>query len=100
MDFIVSNYAIFIIIAVVLLLGLFGYMMDRKKYEKYREEIINEERIADALESAPGMNMAPEVQNQVLEQGPVVGQAPVAGQVNPMQPAQVVQPVNTQTPNN
>ena len=36
LDFIITNYLIFIVIAVVLLLGLFGYMMDRKKYEEYR----------------------------------------------------------------
>lgn len=88
MDFIVSNYSIFIIIAIVLLLGLFGYMMDRKKYEKYREEIINEERIADALESAPGLAMDPNMQ------------APMAPQAAPMQQGQPVQQVNTQNPNN
>ena len=38
LEFIISNYIIFIVIAVVLLLGLFGYMMDKKKYEQYREE--------------------------------------------------------------
>lgn len=53
LDFIISNYIIFIVIAVVLLLGLFGYMMDRKKYEEYREEIAHEERTLDALESQP-----------------------------------------------
>ena len=40
LDFIITNYLIFIVIAVVLLLGLFGYMMDRKKYEEYRKEIL------------------------------------------------------------
>ena len=48
-DAIISNYMVFIVIAVVLLLGLFGYMMDRKKYEQYREEIANEERFSRAI---------------------------------------------------
>ena len=42
LEFVVSNWLIFVIIAVVLLLGLFGYIMDRKKYNDYREEILNE----------------------------------------------------------
>lgn len=50
-EFIISNYLIFIIIAVVLLLGLFGYIIDRQKYEKYREELLNEERAINSLES-------------------------------------------------
>ncbi|MCX4365016.1 MAG: hypothetical protein OSJ70_04510 [Bacilli bacterium] len=53
LEFIISNYIIFIVIAVVLLLGLFGYMMDKKKYEQYREEIVNEERAINTLESRP-----------------------------------------------
>lgn len=53
LEFIVSNYIIFIVIAVVLLLGLFGYMVDKKKYVQYREEIINEEKALNTLESQP-----------------------------------------------
>mgnify|MGYP003289736911 CR=1 FL=1 len=53
LDFIVTNYIIFIIIAIILLLGLFGYMMDKRKYEQYREEIANEERALDMLEAQP-----------------------------------------------
>lgn len=53
LEFIVSNYVIFIVIAVVLLLGLFGYMVDKKKYVQYREEIANEERTLNTLESQP-----------------------------------------------
>lgn len=53
---VVANYMIFIVIAIVLLLGLFGYMMDRKKYEQYREEIANQERTFDMLEAQPNVN--------------------------------------------
>lgn len=42
LEFVISNYNIFIIIAIILLLGLIGYIVDRRKYEKYREELINE----------------------------------------------------------
>ena len=40
LEFIITNYLIFIIIAIVLLIGLFGYMMDRKKYNDYIKEIL------------------------------------------------------------
>lgn len=53
LEFIISNYVVFIVIAIVLLLGLFGYMMDRKKYEQYREEIINEDKMFNTLEAQP-----------------------------------------------
>lgn len=48
LEFIISNYIIFIVIAIVLLLGLFGYMMDRKKYNDYRKEILETENILDS----------------------------------------------------
>ena len=48
LDFIITNYLIFIVIAVVLLLGLFGYMMDRKKYEEYRKEILETDGVLHA----------------------------------------------------
>lgn len=51
LEFIVNNYILFIIIAVVLLLGLFGYIMDKKKYEQYRKEIVNEERALDMIDN-------------------------------------------------
>lgn len=51
LEFIITHYIIFLIAAVILLLGLFGYMMDKKKYEQYREELINEERALDVLEA-------------------------------------------------
>ena len=40
LKFVINYWYIFVIIAVVLLLGLFGYIMDRKKYDEYREEIL------------------------------------------------------------
>ena len=51
LEFIITHYIIFIIAAIILLLGLFGYMMDKKKYEQYRDELINEERALDVLEA-------------------------------------------------
>ena len=45
LEFVISNYMIFVVIAIILLLGLFGYMMDRKKYEEYRDEIINQDKV-------------------------------------------------------
>ena len=53
LEFIVSNYILFIVAAVVLLLGLFGYMMDKKKYKQYRQEIVNEQRAVETLEYQP-----------------------------------------------
>ena len=97
MEFIVGNYAIFLVIAIVLLLGLFGYMMDRKRYEKYRQEIINEERVVDALEAAPNVGevnmdgMIPQTAPGVMATGAVEPAAmdPMAG-ANPQ-----VQVMNT-----
>lgn len=77
LDFIISNYVIFIVIAIILLLGLFGYMMDRKKYQEYREEIANEERAINALESQPEIatiaTPVPVVEAQNI-QDPLTGQ--------------------------
>lgn len=55
MEFIISNYVLFIVLGIVLLLGLFGYMVDKKKYKKYREEIIQEGRVIDSLENEPNV---------------------------------------------
>lgn len=77
LEFVISNYIIFIVIAIVLLLGLFGYMMDKKKYEQYREEIVNEERAINTLESAP------EVSNVA---SPVPMAQPVAPEAAPVVP--------------
>jgi len=56
MEFIISNYVLFIVLGIVLLLGLFGYMVDKKKYKKYREEIIQEGKIVESLESSPNVD--------------------------------------------
>ena len=41
LEFVINYWYIFVIIAVVLLLGLFGYIMDRKKYDEYKQEILS-----------------------------------------------------------
>ncbi len=53
LEFVINNYIIFIVIAIVLLLGLFGYIADKKKYVKYRNEIINEDKALNVLAEAP-----------------------------------------------
>ena len=53
MEFIISHYVIFLVIAIVLLLGLFGYIMDRRKYEEYRDEIINEGKASNTIQAEP-----------------------------------------------
>lgn len=78
-EFIVQNWYIFIIIAAILLFGLIGYFMDRKKYEDYREEIINEGRVVQTMQAQPEVsNVAaaiPVSQPQVVQQNdPVTGQ--------------------------
>lgn len=81
LEFIISNYIIFIVIAIVLLLGLFGYMVDRKKYKDYREEIINNEKALDMLESQPDIqNVATPV---LVDATPQVSQAqdPMTGSI-------------------
>lgn len=84
LEFIVSNYIIFIVIAVVLLLGLFGYMVDKKKYVQYREEILNEEKTLNTLESQPDVtNIAAPVMidNNVPEAGTSSGSDPMTGSI-------------------
>ena len=41
LEFVINYWYIFAIVAVVLLLGLFGYIMDRKKYDEYKAEILS-----------------------------------------------------------
>ncbi len=53
LSFIINNWLVFIIIAIVLLLGLFGYIVDRHKYDEYRDEIIHEKEASDTLEAQP-----------------------------------------------
>ncbi len=83
-DFIISNYIIFIVIGVILLLGLFGYMMDRKKYEQYRQEIVNEERAIESLEKAPEVDnvaTAVNVGDNVTEESIIDAIDPVTGEM-------------------
>lgn len=83
LEFIISNYILFIVAAVVLLLGLFGYMMDKKKYKQYREEILNEQRAVDTIEDSPDIdNIATPVlvdqqANNVVNPAPAPVQEPV-----------------------
>ncbi len=41
LEILINYWYIFAIIAGVLLLGLFGYIMDRKKYDEYKQEILS-----------------------------------------------------------
>ena len=56
MDWIVQNFWIFIVLAVVILLGLIGYWYDRKLYERYRQEILNEEYAENTMAAVPGID--------------------------------------------
>ena len=93
LEFIISNYIIFVVIAIILLLGLFGYMMDRKKYEEYRDEIINQDKIYEALDAAPetisSVSAPISMAEEVVTPGPVVVQTPV-------QTVQTVQTIQTE----
>ena len=55
LEFVISNYILLIVAAVVLLLGLFGYLMDKKKYKQYREEIVNEQKAIETFEYEPNI---------------------------------------------
>ncbi len=75
LEFIISNYILFIVAAIVLLLGLFGYMMDKKKYKQYREEIINEAKAVETLEYQPDIqNVATPVAVDNVDNGNNVAQ--------------------------
>ena len=49
LEFIVNYWYIFAIAAGVLVLGLIGYIVDRKKYDQYREEIFHESGLDNSL---------------------------------------------------
>lgn len=75
LEFIISNYILFIVAAIVLLLGLFGYMMDKKKYKQYREEIVNEAKAVETLEYQPDIqNVATPVAVDNVDNGNNVAQ--------------------------
>lgn len=70
LEFIASNYIIFIIVAIVLLLGLFGYIMDRRKYDEYKEEIMSGGNFVQTnINSSPNIDVAP-VDVQAKEEVP------------------------------
>lgn len=56
LEFIIAHYIIFIVIGIVLLLGLFGYIMDRRKYKEYRDEILKDTAFEDSLMSQPELS--------------------------------------------
>ena len=78
MAWIISHYIIFVVIGIVLLLGLIGYWMDRKKYEQYRQEIVNEEYAANAMSMAPGID-------NIAQSIPVMDSTPAVDPANPVQ---------------
>lgn len=77
-DFICDYWLLLLIVAGVLLFGLIGYFIDRKKYQDYREEILNEGRAIQTMEADINVsNIAPIIsmgQPQVNTQNdPVTG---------------------------
>ena len=56
LEFVIAHYIIFIVIGIVLLLGLFGYIMDRRKYKEYRNEILKDNALEDSLMSQPELS--------------------------------------------
>ena len=72
LEFIVNYWYIFAIAAGVLLLGLIGYIVDRKKYDQYREEIMHENEIDNSLsQSANVSEVAPIIQVEETPEAPV-----------------------------
>ena len=82
LKFVISNYILFIVAAVVLLLGLFGYLLDKKKYKQYREEIVNEQKAIETFEYEPNIqNVAtPVAVDNVAEEIQVPNQTPEVNQ--------------------
>lgn len=80
LEFIVNYWYIFAIAAGVLLLGLIGYIVDRKKYDQYREEILHESGVANSLSQTANVSeVAPII--QVDEQAQVPAEPAVEQQV-------------------
>ena len=82
LEFVISNYILFIVAAVVLLLGLFGFLMDKNKYKQYREEIVNEQKAIETFEYEPNIqNVAtPVAVDNVAEEIQVPNQTPEVNQ--------------------
>lgn len=55
-DFLCNNWLLLLIIAGVLLFGLIGYFIDRKKYQDYRNEILNEGRVQQTMQAQPDVS--------------------------------------------
>jgi len=74
LEFIVNYWYIFAIVAGVLVLGLFGYIMDRKKYDQYREEILHESGVDTSLSSNANISEVADiipVETAPVEEAPV-----------------------------
>ena len=56
LDFVVNYWYIFAIAAGVLLLGLIGYIVDRKKYDQYREEILHESSLDNSFSQSANVS--------------------------------------------
>ena len=61
LDFIVNYWYIFAIVAGVLVLGLIGYIVDRKKYDQYREEILHEGSLETSLSQSANVTEVADV---------------------------------------
>ncbi len=61
LEWLISNYVVIIVVAIFILCGFIGYMVDRKKYEQYRQEILNEEYAASTMQAIPGINEVADV---------------------------------------
>ena len=57
----IANWFVMIVIGAVILFGFIGYMVDRKKYDQYRQEILNEEYAASTMQAIPGINEVADV---------------------------------------
>ena len=67
LEFIVNYWYIFAIVAGVLVLGLIGYIVDRKKYDQYRDEILHENGLDNSLTQSANVSEVADV-IQVEEQ--------------------------------
>ena len=61
LGWLITNWFVIIVIAAIILFGFIGYMVDRKKYDQYRQEILNEEYAASTMQAIPGINEVADV---------------------------------------